>query len=100
MQYGGMKARKVPFTAGLTMLMAFTAATTYGIDVAPIGRLEISRGGEAPITVTVKDAGNHGWMLQRSADMISWDNVIVWKLYNGSFRGTFSFSEESASVFF
>jgi len=42
------------------------------------------------ITVTVNDAANHVWIVQRSSDFQEWTEVGPWKVYNGAFHGSFA----------
>jgi len=50
------------------------------------------------VTVSVKDPGNHLWVVQRSSDFQEWTEVGAWKVYNGNFHGTFI--TEAPSGFF
>src|SRR5262245_11618615 len=41
------------------------------------------------VTVTVQDPSNHVWLVQSSVDFQEWSEVGAWKIYNGSFHGSF-----------
>ena len=36
--------------------------------------------------VTLNDPGNHVWTLQSSTNFANWNDVDVWKVFNGNFN--------------
>jgi cytochrome c peroxidase len=52
------------------------------------------------VSVTVSDPGNNLWVIQSSPDLHSWTPVQTIKVYNGSFRQTFSPDPGSIQGFF
>jgi cytochrome c peroxidase len=58
--------------------------------------MNIARGSNA--TITVKDPGNHVWVIQQSSDLRQWSEVGAWKVFNGNLHG--QFSSDAPAVFF
>src|SRR6185503_7599010 len=82
----------------LTAVVAATASFASVVD-PPSSTLTIARGdGTNAASVTVNDANNNVWVLQRSSDLQNWSEVAALKIYNGSSRR--SFSEATASGLF
>jgi cytochrome c peroxidase len=82
------------------MAMMAVPASFAAVVGPPNSTLTIARAdGTNVASVTVKDANNNVWVLQRSGDLQNWSEVAALKIYNGSF--TRSFSETTTSgVFF
>jgi len=52
------------------------------------------------ISVTINDAGNNLWVIQSSTNLKAWSDAETVKVYNGSFRRTFSPIANSPQGFF
>src|SRR5436305_1002179 len=101
MQDGIMKAylaflsvRKVAFLAA-----AIFCSASLGYAQNPTALLRIDRS-DAGASVTITDPGNHLWVIQSSTNLRGWTQAGVWKIYNGSFHGTFNQGTAIPNLFF
>jgi cytochrome c peroxidase len=51
-------------------------------------------------SVTVNDPGNNVWVIQTSTDLLDWNQLSVWKVYNGSFHTGVSYLAGVPGVFY
>jgi cytochrome c peroxidase len=76
------------------LLSALALGTSHVSAQLPTGSsLSIAPGtGTNTASVAVTDPGNHQWVLQSSPDLVTWTDVETWKVHNGNFHRSVSFT--------
>jgi len=81
-----MKIRNLcsPTAALITALLLH--ASTSPAQIPASAALSIVPSGPSVTRITVRDPGNHVWILESSSNLVSWAEVESWKVHNGSFH--------------
>jgi cytochrome c peroxidase len=76
------------------LLAALALGASHVSAQLPTGSsLSIARGSATnSASVTVTDPGNHQWVLQSSTDLVNWTDVETWKVHNGNYHRSISFT--------
>src|ERR1043165_1708399 len=69
-------------------------------DLAPTSTLQVQSVGGNTARVTVVNAADQVWVIQRSDDLVNWSEVGAWKVHNGSFHSTFAPDASNPNLFF
>jgi hypothetical protein len=69
-------------------------------QLVPQSSLNLNLAGSTGPTVTITNAGDQVWVIQASSDLVDWTEVEVWKVHNGSFRGTAEIDPSVPGQFF
>ncbi len=75
--------RATAFVAALLLRHAVSEA-----QIPPAASMTIVPSGTASHRVTVRDAGDHLWILQTTTDFTAWTEVGAWRVFNGEFHRT------------
>src|ERR1051326_2831668 len=76
------------------------AAKVSATDLPPSATLQMQSANGNAVRLTVVNPGDQAWIIQRSSDLINWNEVDQWKVYNGSFQGTFNQDSAAPNFFF
>jgi len=86
--------------AALTIMAFAFAIGVPATDLAPSSTLQIQPASANAARVTVVNAGDQVWIIQRSGDLVNWSELGAWKVHNGSFQSVFSFDASNPNSFF
>jgi cytochrome c peroxidase len=85
----------------LGLAMVGLAVSAYGSPETINGRLTLNSHPElGQVQLTITDAGNHEWRVQRATNFGGWEEMGVQRVYNGSFHSTFKADASGLPVFF
>jgi cytochrome c peroxidase len=68
-------------------------------ELPPSATMQITGSGPNSVRVTVTNAGDQVWIVERSSDFINWSEAGEWKVHNGNIHGTFSLDSLNPSGF-
>ena len=83
---------------------AFAAAlllthTAVEAQIPPSASMTIVPSGATSASVTLRDPGNHLWILQATTNFTTWTELGAWKVHNGDFHRTLA-SDAGGKIFY
>jgi cytochrome c peroxidase len=86
--YGAMKANTCfHHAAALTAALLLSQAVLEA-QIPPSASMTIVPSGTTSNRVTIRDPGNHLWILEATTNLNTWNEVAAWKIHNGDFSRT------------